>query len=240
MSKNFGYIENKVLEAEFHLKNFKSSYKMNKIFESQCYFNAFLSAARSITMVLQFVMKDIEDFNEWYKKQTTWLKESDTLRYFVDFRNDSIHQGKNFVISADWNVNSESGERELETFFKTESLQIFRSKISKDILNASGEYFTTLLRIIQQCYVKYGAIIDPDQYWTIENIENKKLTCEDIEESMGFPRGWTEIDGYTEKERKEFLIQSIRSREATACPLEPLFYNYLGVNKMGERIKKKT
>lgn len=239
MSKNFGNVENKALETEFHLKNFESSYKKNKVFESQCYFNAFLSATRSMTMVLQFVMKDTEDFNEWYKEQTSRLKEIKNLQFFVNFRNDSIHQGKNFVFSADWSLNSENDERELETFFKPESFQIFRSKISKDILNASREYFTALLRVIQQCYVKYGAIIDPDQYWTIKNIESKRLTCEDVEESMGFPRGWTGISKYTERERKKFLIQSIRSREAITCPLEPLFKNYLGINKMGEQIKQK-
>lgn len=54
--------------------------------------NAFISAARSVTMVMEKECEALE-MADWYKYQTTKLGESDLFRFFNDQRVYSIHKG---------------------------------------------------------------------------------------------------------------------------------------------------
>jgi len=65
MAKSFGIVEDKLREAEFFLTKLRESNRFE--YESRYYFSAFISAARSVTMVLQKTMKDVDGFTSWYQ-----------------------------------------------------------------------------------------------------------------------------------------------------------------------------
>ena len=49
--------------------------------------------------------------------------------------------------------------------------------------------------LVSNCYETFGHLIDPEQFYTEENLERLGITVEDVEESLGFPRGWTCVEG---------------------------------------------
>ena len=62
-----------------------------------------------------------------------------------------------------------------------------------DVLTACKKHMKTMCEIIDSAYETFGLEIDPDQLYTPEGIQEKSLSIEDIEESLGLPRGWTKI-----------------------------------------------
>lgn len=86
-----------------------------------------------------------------------------------------------------------------------------------------------LLDIIYDCYQIFGYDIDPDRYYTIENLKRLNLSIEDFEEQLGFPRGWTSMAGGTPEQR----IDAIRKSRSTQG-IDHILINRLGKNRFGE------
>lgn len=75
----------------------------------------------------------------------------------------------------------------------------------------------------------FGFDIDPDRYYTIENMKRLNLTIEDIEEELGLPRGWTGMGGGTVEQR----IEAIR-RDQSTPGADAVLITRLGKNRFGE------
>lgn len=69
--------------------------------EFQFELNAFLSASRSVTFVLQKAMAGVPSFADWYIERQAAMKADAAMRYFLELRNVSQKQGPvSFVGSA--------------------------------------------------------------------------------------------------------------------------------------------
>jgi len=64
MTSSFGVVENKLREAEFFLDQLRDASRLS--FEADCYFSAFVSAARSVTFAMQASLKGVPGFRDWY------------------------------------------------------------------------------------------------------------------------------------------------------------------------------
>jgi hypothetical protein len=53
--------------------------------------------------------------------------------------------------------------------------------------------FETALGLVFDCYLRLGAIVNGQQYFTEANFRSIGKTIEDAEAELGFPRGWTGI-----------------------------------------------
>ena len=98
MAQSFGIVEEKVREAEFFLEQLRASKRHS--FNARCYFSAFVSAARSVSLALQTTMDGVDGFEPWYKSAQARLKTDPLAKFFVEVRNDSIHKGLNPLAMA--------------------------------------------------------------------------------------------------------------------------------------------
>lgn len=73
----------KLLEAEHFLARMVESDGLKFQFE----LNAFLSASRSVTFVLQKALADVPGFAVWYEQQQARMKADAAMRFFLDLRN---------------------------------------------------------------------------------------------------------------------------------------------------------
>ncbi len=78
-------VSQKVGEADYFLEQLKTTDPKDK--EFNYLFSAFVSAVRSITFTLQFVMSKYPGFGEWYKIRQEKLRKSKLAKAFVEFRN---------------------------------------------------------------------------------------------------------------------------------------------------------
>src|SRR4051794_32192708 len=93
MSSSFGVVEDKLREADFFLSQLRNSPLIG--FEANCFFSAFVSAARSVTFAMQASLTGVPGFKEWYQGQQTRLKTDRLAPLFVEIRNEVIHTGVN-------------------------------------------------------------------------------------------------------------------------------------------------
>jgi hypothetical protein len=238
MPRSFQIVENKIAEAEFFLKKIKKA-RLNFI-SARYYFSAFLSAARSITFALQCSMKDIKGFDDWYKIEQNRLNKDKISRYMLNARNESQKEGI-YHLGRGESYRNKNGKRIIKYYFD-EILPAAKDKLesvpSEDVVLACEKNFIQLLEVIYGCFLKFGSSIDPAQYYTFENLKKTEKSIEDIEEELGFPRGWT--DAIPNGERLRALKSHIIDTE-----IDFFFVKYLRKDRFGNTyarrmLRKKT
>jgi hypothetical protein len=230
--RSFQIVEDKLKETDFFLEKIKESTRGKEMFlGTRYYLSAFLSAARSITFALQAAMKDIPDFEEWYEQHQNKLKQNDLARYFLEVRNLSQKIGY-YPLTSGHMFRDKNNQRQVQYFFDHFLEDEIKSPIPKDdVVTACNRYFILLLELICDCFKNFGHIIDPVQYFTYSITEGGK-SLEDIEEELGYPRGWTDIENTSTEER----IRILRSEFEKDITVDCVFEKYLGTNRFGERI----
>ena len=184
--RGFRCVADKVAEADYFLGRMKETYA--EIEEMRFLFSAFVSAARSVTFSLQAVMSGYPDFDSWYQPRQKRLKESRLARFFVDLRNHLQKVGGAPIFHSGWSRNGK-----FEWFTEFTPTPDFEEVPPGDVITLSETYFRLLLEILQECYAGYWAYIDPRAIFTVEGLRVLGWTVEDVEEAVGFPRGWTDI-----------------------------------------------
>ena len=201
----FSLVLDKLAEADFFLDKMMASETGVNLFEFRCYFSAFVSAARSISFSLQAVMNDIEGFQEWYVPKQEALRKNPLARFFVERRNEVQKVGDTRINSGKF-YRDENGQVIVKYYFSKSGPKDEFEPIEFDIVTASQEYLGLLGDLVSDCYERFTAEIEPDLFFTPENLKAKNLSIEDVEEMLGFPRGWTE--GLPDADRLQLLQES--------------------------------
>ena len=172
--RSFDLVDFKVLEADFFLE--KISREPDPII-IKFYFSAYTSAARSITFSLQAVMKGVPEFDEWYESKQEILKKDKLAKFFVQARNISQKVGVAPIYGGSMKKNDD-GKLVVKYFFGRDHPD-FKDLPESDVATACKDNFSRLLLLIHECYVKFGVVIDPHQYYTKANFEHLKsrTTC---------------------------------------------------------------
>lgn len=219
MARSADLIDFKVFEAEFFLQ--KIGEAGTDFFAARCYLSAFASSSRSITFAIQAVLRDEPGFQEWYSHVQERLRKDPLARFFTTVRNETQKIGHTPLNAgtAGWRGDGTWGT----TYWFVGGYEGCEDEIpSVDVLTACRTYFTTLLEIIYECYERFD-VLSPLSFFSVPNLTAKGMTLEDMEEALGFPRGWTDIPSITEAERHELLRKQ--------CPdtaIDRLFLRYLG------------
>lgn len=207
---NFDTVDHKIAEAEFFLQHLFSS----NSFEFNCYFSAYLSASRTVTLALQRFVH-IPGFESWYESHRDRLRSDELAKKFLSLRNDHVHGGK-YPVSGGIHHLGRS------TYFLRPPSG--RGLSIDNIAVAARDNFISLLEIVYDCYVVFGSWIDPQQHYTRENfskmgkgIDNAEVEiwgwiCTHLmEEGCGEDDRWHELRGHVDE-----------------CHINHLFYSYLG------------
>lgn len=220
--KSFRIVENKISEAEFFLKKIKES--GGRFDDVRYFFNAFLSASRSVTIAIQCCLSGHKDFDGWYKKHQKRLKENKIAKYMLRARNESQKEAIYHIGGVASSIN-QKGEQHL-----TYSLDDVRGELNgKEAIKVCEDFFVQLLEIVYDCLRNFGPQIDRLQYYTLENLIKIGKSFEDIEEEMGLPRGWTK--GVSDKEKLRIL-----QKETFGSAVDNLFITYLHKNRFGASV----
>lgn len=224
-ARSFDLVDHKLMEADYFFEKFSGAVAPD---ETNYNFSAFVSAARSVTWSLQAVMKHIPDFEQWYFLEQEKMKLNDLSKVFLGIRNEMSKTGE-WPIQMTWLSKDSSGERLVSHFFEVEGRRY-------NAVESSFKHMQLLARIVSDCYDKFGTVIDPEQYYTRENLNRLGLSIEDIEESFGFPRGWTSVSPSLANQMEiadslhdNFFDERLRvlTRDLPVSHVKPLFDKYL-------------
>lgn len=228
MARSFQIVEYKVAETDFFLEKIEECTDRFRLFESRNYLSAFLSSSRSITFALQASLSDLNDFKIWYERHQEKMRRNKLAKYFLEARNLSQKVGY-YPITSGRVFIDDKNDRRIEYHFDRITLEVSGFVPEEDVLTSCRRYFVLLLELVFDCYQTFGTVIDPEQYFSFENIRKTGKTIEDFEEELGYPRGWTKIDGATDEER----LSAIRS-EIHYDGIDHILIKYLGKNRFGD------
>lgn len=225
MPQSFGIVEEKLSEAEFFLEKLCSSKRFS--FEAKCYFSAFVSSARSITLALQATLSGVDGFAEWYELARNKLKADPLAPFFVEIRNDVVHKGINPLNQVTKAHLCEYLMRQMHLGKDSHVLVIPSPDVSEetrlaDATEACHDYFTSLVTVIFDCYDRFRTVVDPRWHFTRDHFMLQKKTLEDALGEFGFPSDWA----LCAPENEEDAWRVLR-RQMPCCQLNKIFLKYL-------------
>lgn len=225
MVRSFSIVDYKTRQAEFFLSRIAAA--EFDFFATQCFTDAFVSAARSITFALQAVCSSIPGFSEWYSNNRDNLKGDASCEYFKQYRSASVHLGDTGVGACIVDHHANGGRRIAYFFVNTPDIP---NPPKEDVYMSCRNYFVTILRIVLEAYREFACQIDARWHFTSDNFQRLGMSIEDAEQELGFPRGWTHTgESLTQAERWRLL----RTTQTIGCQVDHLFEQYLGEHFAG-------
>jgi hypothetical protein len=194
MARSFGVVENKLREAEFFLDKLRN--ETRESFEADCYFSAFVSAARSVTFAMQASLKGVPGFLDWYTSAQGQLKADPLAPFFVEIRNEVLHAGMSPLNRVPLEHLRDDLARQLRADHRGHILVVpderrGDSTVLVDAVDACGQYFLSLVSVVYECYSAFKTVVDGRWYFTEANFGLLGKTFEDALVELGFPRTWT-------------------------------------------------
>jgi hypothetical protein len=188
-NKGIHLVSQKVGEADYFLGELKRIDPHDERFNYV--FSAFVSALRSITFSLQFVMKEYPNFDEWYKRRQEVLRKSSLAKAFVEFRN---HAQKTGIIPIMKRGSLFEGIFYHSTQFYVPTSSDIKKVPSGTVVELSHRCLVEIIVILDECYTDYDVYVNPPKLFSKKALEELNWKVEDIEEFVGFPRGYTNMD----------------------------------------------
>ena len=213
MSRSFGLVDSKVMEAEYFLDRILEA-KLD-FFGVQCDAVAFAASARSITFAMQSSLAGNPAFDLWYAGKQREMRTDPVARFFHEFRRISQHIGDNAVVGGSL--------RDGTVTYHFGPLPDLEKVPEADVVAACSHYFRSTLAIVCDCYFEFRFVVDGQWHMTAEHWQSDGKNIEDAEAALGYPRGWTALHPGDESERWHIL-----RRHADGCNIQQQFERWLG------------
>jgi len=196
-------VEERLLEAEHFLRRLRLQSEMTRFgFE----LNAFLSSCRSVTYLLQKEMSGAPGFENWWARQQEKLKVNSAARFFAKLRNFSVHEGRVSLLGSTthrngvlrWSYRFAGGKEPIPT-----------ELLHRDVAECCREHLAKLAAIVLGCSEEFPFAACPKRALTPTGIQFLGVTIEDIEETLGFPRGCTTVPVSSDARRLKELRRHV-------------------------------
>jgi hypothetical protein len=219
VTRSTDLIDAKAFEADFFLG--KLTEAGPDFVAARCYFSAFVSAARSITFAMQAVLKDVDGFSTWYTNKQKYLRNIPAARFFSEIRNETQKIGHTPLNSGESRWRSDGPPK--VTYYFSGGFEGDPSIVpDADVVTACREHLTRLVQLVYDCYLALN-ISSPQSFFSVPNLLERDFLVAEIEEALGFPRGWTNAPGLTTADRLATL-----QRQSPDTAIDRLFLRYLG------------
>lgn len=151
--------------------------------------NAFLSASRSVTFVLQRELSDVPAFQSWYQRRSGEMKSDSEMEFFKNLRNISQKRGPVAYVGG-----ARYGGGYSARFLRSEA-QIPPRLVERDIAEACAEHLKKLASLLLGCYEALPFHCCMAGALSVEGMDALGYTLEDVETALGLPKGWTDVGG---------------------------------------------
>ena len=189
----------KLLEGEHFLARLICSNGLEFQFE----LNAFLSASRSVTFVLQKVMSDVPGFAAWYEQQQARMKADAAMRFFLDLRNISQKQGPVSFVGGSlpdggWTYR-----------FVGRPHAVPGDLAGRDVGACCAAHLAKLANLLLDCVRAFPFYSCPGRAFTEEGMAALGYSWRDVEAAIGLPPGYTDVGDFPAAEKLRILSREI-------------------------------
>jgi hypothetical protein len=231
------YATEKLLEAEYFLG--RSMEVSGPYFQYEL--NAFLSASRNVTFVMQSSMSKARGFTDWYLKRQAEMRADAAMRFFLELRNVSQKQGPVSYVSGS------AMDGGYTYRFVEDRLPIPPEVVGIDIRVSCALHLVKLGILLLDFVKNMPFLACPWRAFSEEGMIALGFDWSDAEAAAGFAAGWTNVDPPAEAEvRFKYLRKEIEPLDV--CAIEriasndlrgdngPLDFSHLGRDKLIDRL----
>lgn len=192
-------VEEKLLEAEY----FADRLHLLLFAEFTYELNAFLSAARNVTFLLQKEMKSVPGFDSWWCNKQIEMGNDPAMNFFKEARN--ISQKKGRVSVGGIGGLLAGGEKSMAYQFAQHQNSVPEQLIGRDVIECCQEHLGKLATIVLACAEAFPLHSCPRRAVTVEGLKDLCLELSDIVRMLGFPEDWVDVSGIPYEERVRLL-----------------------------------
>lgn len=173
-------VEERLTEADFFIRKM-----MRARPDTIGYFlNAFLSAARSVTFLLQKELAHVPGFRQWWEAQRVVLGSDATARFFLELRNFSQKEGRVSLAGA----RTGQGRSSRWTFrFVGVQTSVPNDLQGVDAADACSEHVAKLAQVVLACMDAFPFQTCPSVALSAAGVEALELDAEEMFKALGLP-----------------------------------------------------
>ena len=174
----------KLLEAEYFLGGLATSFGA----EFGYNLNAFLSACRSVTFVMQKSLSSVEGFGAWYDECRRCMKKDPAMGFFLELRNISQHEGPVSYVGGSipfppgWSYRF-AGNREV----------VPSVLVGRDIAEACGEHLAKLAGVVAGFRSTFPHESCLHFALSPEGMQHLCYSLDDVGALLGLPLGYLDV-----------------------------------------------
>jgi hypothetical protein len=194
-------VEERLLEAEYFARRLGRQRDRGRFGYE---LNALLASARSVTFLLQKEMAKVSGFPAWWEGQRRLLADDASAAFFLKLRNVSQKEGRISLVGSSLG----SGRSCRWSYcFAGNADPVPPALLYRDVADCCREHVAKLANIVLACTEVFPYQTCPRLALTPAGVESLQLSLYDIEESLGFPRGWTEIGDSVCRDRRVYVLR---------------------------------
>lgn len=189
-------VEERLLEAEYFLKRMAG--ERGEAFGYNL--NAFLSAARSVTFLLQKEYSKVDCFAEWWALEQATLADDPAARFFLELRNYSQKEGRISLVGT--SPGQRSGKHTWSYRFAGTSKAVPAVLLNRDVVDCGREHLAKLAQIVLRFSDRFPFHSCPSSALTPEGMKALELDLDDLDALLGCPVGWTNVSAGEDKSER--------------------------------------
>lgn len=187
-------VEERLLEANYFAGRLARLRGENYGYE----LNAFLSAARSVTFLIQKELSKVPGFMAWWETQRRVLGDDAAASFFLELRNFSQKQGRVSVIGS---AGRHGGRSRWTYYFAGTVDPVPTELLNRDVADCCREHVAKLAALVLRCIDTFPHNCCPTLALTPEGVDVLGLALDDVDEALGLPRGYTAVRPFSRDER---------------------------------------
>jgi hypothetical protein len=152
--------------------------------------NAFLSAARSVTFLLQKEFSKVDGFEPWWARERVHLADDPAARFFLELRNYSQKEGRVALVGVALHGPDSRRSRWSYRFAGT-SKAVPAVLMNRDIIDCCREHLAKLAKMVLRFSDRFPFHGCPRRALTPEGVKALGINIDEAFATLGYPQEWT-------------------------------------------------
>lgn len=194
-------VEERLLEAEY----FTGLMRKRGGAEFGYCLNAFVSASRSVTFLIQKEMARVSGFNAWWAVQQKGMSRDPAMRFFLELRNYSQKEGRISLVGV---RSGRGASRRWSHCFAGNEDRVPESLLHRDVTECCKEHVAKLAQVVIACTERFPFHVCPQMALTPEGMQELGFSEDELSKLVGLDPSWIRAAGLP----LEQLLRILRSQ----------------------------
>ena len=193
-------VEERLLEADY----FVSLMRRRHGAEFGYCLNAFVSASRSVTFLIQEEMARVPDFDSWWSDQQQAMSRDAAMRFFLKLRNYSQKEGRISLVGI--KCGKSAPGRWSHRFAGTDG-RVPPALLHRDVADCCVEHIAKLATVILACTERFPFHACPRMALSQHGLQELGLSTRDLAVLLGFDSRWMDAASGIPLEQELRILQ---------------------------------